>query len=419
MRAVSAPVGQENAGAAALTAVLIAGILVAWAPGFWATSVLHIGLSAIAAAYLLVGLREPNRWTGSWLCLPLAVAALMGPLQMATHVTVYPYDTGLATLNWLSDFLAFVLAARFLRPRAVRERFLDVILYFGFVLVVVAIIQSFTAPRQVFWMFDSPFQVIGPFVYKNQFAAFVELLLPIALYRMLTRKGGALLFGFMSATMFAAVVMSASRVGVVLLAVEILLVLIAAWGRRMVTNRVALLLFGQMFVLLGICTAVVGWEALGEHFQDHVSGTIRQYLLNSSLQMMRDRPLLGWGLGTWRIVYPAYALFDNGLFANAAHSDWAQWTAEGGGVFALCMAAVFVRSAVLSWRWLWGCGVFFVFVHSFFDYPSREPVIGVFLFVMLGGMAAAHGDGANTHERDRKRRRSTSRDVSVPGVTQT
>ncbi|MCU1262513.1 MAG: O-antigen polymerase [Bryobacterales bacterium] len=390
-------------GAIALTSVLIAAVLVAWAPGFWATSLLHIGVFLIAIVWLASAVRDASRWTSTWLYVPLALAAAWGPLQIALHATVYPFETAASSLNWLTDFIVFVLAAQFLRARSVRDRFLNTLLYFGFAVIVIAIVQSFTSPKWVFWVFESRYQVIGPFVYKNQFAAFVELLLPIALYRMLAQKRRAFLYGFLGATMFAAVVMSASRVGTILLAIEILFVMIASWGRRLVTARVALLLFLQMFVLLAACTAVVGWEALGEHFQDQTSGAIRRNLLLSSIQMIRDRPWVGWGLGNWKAVYPVYALFDNAQFANAAHCDWAQWTAEGGIFFTLLLAAVFIRSLVLSWRWLWGAGVFFVLVHSFFDYPTREPVIGAILFALLGAMSAARNEsrtGSSAIKRD-------------------
>jgi O-antigen ligase len=390
---VSARVSRlASPGGMALSAVLIAGVLVAWAPGFWATSVLHIGFSVIAILWLAAALRAGHAFTSTWLYIPLALAALWGPLQIALHTTVYPFETAVSSLHWLTDFIVFSLAAQFFRDRSVRDRFLDTLLYFGFALVVVSILQSFTAPKQVFWIFDSRYRVIGPFIYKNQFAAFVELLLPIALYRMLSRKRQTLLFGFISATMFSAVVMSASRVGTILVAFEILFVLIAAWGRRLVTSRVALLLFLQMFVLLAACTAVVGWEALGEHFQDQTSGSIRRNLLLSTIQMIRDRPWAGWGFGNWKFVYPAYALFDSAQFANAAHCDWAEWIADAGLPFALVMAVVFVRSLTLSWRSLWGAGVFFVLVHSFFDYPTREPVVGAILFALLGAMAAGRDE---------------------------
>ena len=70
--------------------------------------------------------------------------------------------------------------------------------------------------------------------------------------------------------------------------------------------------------------------------------------------MVRDRPLAGFGLGTWSDAYPAYAHFDDGNFVNQAHNDWVQWAAEGGVPFFLIMlaiAALTVRPAIRS---LWG-----------------------------------------------------------------
>lgn len=37
---------------------------------------------------------------------------------------------------------------------------------------------------------------------------------------------------------------------------------------------------------------------------------------------------------------------------------------------------------------LWGMGVVLVLIHSLLDYPTREPVIGVILFSLLGAMAS-------------------------------
>ena len=46
--------------------------------------------------------------------------------------------------------------------------------------------------------------------------------------------------------------------------------------------------------------------------------------------MIAAHPWFGVGLGAWPTVYPSYAIADFGVFANQAHSDWLEWTAEGG-----------------------------------------------------------------------------------------
>src|SRR4029078_13478389 len=97
--------------------------------------------------------------------------------------------------------------------------------------------------------------------------------------------------------------------------------------------------------------------------------------------MIAERPLTGFGLGTWPSVYPGYALFDDGTFVNQAHNDWMQWAVEGGMPFFLILLAVAawsVRPAVQS---LWGIGLCVVFLHSLIDYPMQQrPALEAYFF---------------------------------------
>jgi O-antigen ligase len=104
--------------------------------------------------------------------------------------------------------------------------------------------------------------------------------------------------------------------------------------------------------------------------------------------MVEDRPLLGFGLGTWSTVYPGYATSDDGLFINQAHDDWAQWAAEGGLPFACLMLAVAVWAARRGLSTGWGLGVAAVFVHCLVDYPIQRTGVALVMFAMLGALAA-------------------------------
>jgi len=136
-------------------------------------------------------------------------------------------------------------------------------------------------------------------------------------------------------------------------------------------------------------TAVAGWENIGSRFADTESFQIRRKLLASTVAMIRERPLRGYGLGTWRVVYPAYATFDNGLIANQAHNDWAEWMAEGGVGMVLLLLAVASCSAARAVRYPWALGVVAVFLHSLVDYPLREPALAAVMFALMGALAAA------------------------------
>jgi hypothetical protein len=92
-------------------------------------------------------------------------------------------------------------------------------------------------------------------------------------------------------------------------------------------------------------------------------------------------------------VYPAYARLDNGLVANHAHNDWAEWAAEGGLPFLALLGLIAIWSVRPAADSLWGLGIPAVFAHSLVDYPLREPALAAMLFAMLGALAArARGD---------------------------
>ena len=145
-----------------------------WVPGRWALSAFQVALVALAI-FMIV----KRRGRVGWHPVPglLAGAAAWGFLQIALHQTAYAWRTSDAVLNCTVNLIAFSVAACLATSRQERERFLRAILIFAFALSIVAIFTVLTSPPdKVFWFFDvgtgSP--TLGPFVYRNQYAAFVE-----------------------------------------------------------------------------------------------------------------------------------------------------------------------------------------------------------------------------------------------------
>jgi O-antigen ligase len=281
----------------------------------------------------------------------------------------------------------------FERPAA-RHWFLRFALYFGCGLSVLSAVQMFTSGGKIFWLFPSGYTdfVLGPFVYRNQYAAFLEMIVPIGLWEALRDPRRAFASCAMAAAMLASVVAAGSRAGSTLICAEVAAVLLAAWWRGISPGRVVargLVTFGAIAVLF---TAVAGWQVLRQRFREPDTFGGRREFLVSSLNMLRDRPGMGVGLGNWARAYPGYALFDDGSFVNQAHNDWVQWAVEGGVPFfamVLCLAAMAVPAA---WRSIWGIGLVSVWVHCTVDYPLQQrPGIGAWFFVLLGVLAAGSG----------------------------
>ena len=363
--------------AVALGSLLAVSILLMWVPARWPAGLLQVGIFALGTAWCV----HASRLRGSILLVPLGAAVLWAPLQLALGQTVYRWETWTALIAWAAHFTVFLLALQIFPDAPLRSRFLRAAIVFACVLAVASTLQLYTAQGHIFWLFDSGYRdvVMGPFVYQNQYAAFMELLLPVALVLALTDQRHAAVFAVMAAILYASVIASASRAGFVLATAEILL-LVAIRARR----RSAIVL-----LLAGVLAAAFGWDLLWQRLHNPDPFEIRREFLESSLEMIRDRPLLGFGLGTWSTAYPAYAKFDRGFFANQAHNDWAQWACEGGLPFAGLMLWIAIWSLRASRRVLWGIGIVTVFIHCLVDYPIQRPALGAAFFLLLGMLAAA------------------------------
>lgn len=347
------------------TALLFYGILTLWIGERWAWSLFQAGIFALAI------------WRGvrlSVALIPLGVAVAIPLAQVALGTTVSPGVTLNAAFDWLTFASVFALGCEVLAAPEDRERFLRAVAAIGATLALLFVAQQYTAHGKVFWLFASGFEegVVGPFVNRNQFAAWVELLLPIALY---TRLGPA------SAALFLAAAASSSRAGFGLAAVETVVVI------AVLTRRPKLVLATAALAL------AVGWVALHSRFNSGPE-TLRAEAVRASLEMIRDRPWTGFGVGTWSLIYPRYATFDPGAFFNQAHNDWLQWAAEGGIPLLLAMGvftAMLWRRAIPS---IYGLGAVAFLLHALVDFPMQQrPALAAWFFAIAAAACSASPNG--------------------------
>ena len=167
-----------------------------------------------------------------------------------------------------------------------------------------------------------------------------------------------------------------------------LAVMILAVSRGLLPARRMFGTLALIGVFAAFLSAAAGWETLRKKFEQPDPYVHRREMLFSALEMGKDRPWTGFGLGTFPTAYPAYAVFDLGLRVNHAHNDWAEWLAEGGFPFLLMLLSVVVWSIRPAFRSIWGLGVPAVFVHALVDYPMQRLGLAAWVFVMLGALAA-------------------------------
>jgi O-antigen ligase len=378
--------------------VLCFGILTLWVPEYWPITAFHLGAFSLFAVTFY---RDAKVLRRNGLTVPvfaLGLIALWGGLQLLAGTTVGALDTAMGALSWAALFALFLAGLSVLEDLQTRIAFRGALLWFTFILSAVSTLQMFTSGGKVFWIFPTGYvdNVMGPILNTNHYAAWIELILPIALFEAFTERHNALLYTGMAAAMYASVISSGSRTGAILCTVELVLVPVLVSARGRVPLRAVGSALAKMVASMAAFTAVVGWEVLWKRLTMPDPFFLRREFVISSLNMIRDRPLLGFGLGTWPTVYPAYAIFDTGLVANRAHNQWLEWAAEGGIPFAMLLLAVAVWAARPAFRTIWGLGVVSIFLHSLVDYPLQRPQLAAWVIILIAMLAAENREIAVT-----------------------
>ena len=345
----------------------------------WALSIFQIGVFALAA---WSAFRRP--WRADSIAFLLAGAAAWAGAQLVAGASVYPYATRNALVNWAACFALYMAARQILEDEAARERFLRAALHAGFVVAMLSTAQYFTSQGAIYWIFRAragrPF---GPFVDPDHYAAFVELLLPLAIWRARGDGRRFWLYTAMAGALYASAIASASRAGAVLCTLE-LLVLPLLGGKA--KNALRVVALSALFSALA--AAVVGWDALWKRFEDRDPFRYRREIAVSTLHMVRERPWTGFGLGSYATVYPEFASFDLGLLVDHAHNDWAEWTAEGGVPMLLLMLGIAAAALAPAIRSVWGLGVYALWLHALVDFPMQIPALAALVFTLLAAVSA-------------------------------
>jgi O-antigen ligase len=136
--------------------------------------------------------------------------------------------------------------------------------------------------------------------------------------------------------------------------------------------------------------------------RQELTGGVRFTIDRDCLRMLRQKPFLGWGLGTFPVVYPQFRTFYTSFFVNQAHNDYLQLLVEAGiagfgiAVWFLVLTFRGARAKLQNWTEtvngtltvaaLLGC--IGILVHSFLDFNLQIPANAA-LFYALCAIAAA------------------------------
>ena len=359
--------------------------------------------------------------------IPIGAIGAWGFVQLAVGLTVVRYATLAAALQMAAYASVAYSAAAVLTFGERRETWLQWFCWFAVGIGLVSVLAYHTSPGRILWIFPTTYpDNWGPFPSRNNFAQFLELSFPVAVYqfdRLQAREGNSearWLAGLAPAILFACGIASASRTGSILLVMEALCmaVLLRRTAPRRRDSKMSFTWAG-MALATGALIVVMGAGTLAGRFRapDPLAG--RREIFHADWKMTLSRPWTGYGLGTFPYVYPEYAEFDPGARVEHAHNDWLEWLSEGGILFAALwiFLAIFVARPAL--RSIWGVGVLAVLVHATVDYPFAKLGVAAWLFALIGGLLAReHGflekdNGAASKRRNEVQLRTVQSVVAV------
>jgi O-antigen ligase len=359
------------------------------------------------------------------------------PVAETVSLSLDPVATRRAAVTVATLVGYFFLATHFLRSRRRVRAAVVVVILLGFSLALVGVMHKLTSNGKLLWFreVDAIEVAFGPYVNRNHFAGFIEMIFPLPLALIVARgvdREKWILYGFLTVALGTAMVVSASRGALVVLAAELaaLPVLLRWMGRHEETTigepvipregtsvrparftvrdgAVALML------LAGISLGVVwiGAEPVVSRFSSAsgADGALsmtdapavpadplnRPAIWRTTVRMIRHHLLTGVGLGAFPLAYTRYDEATGLYRVEQAHNDYLQIIADA-GVVGACLLLAFlcalIRTAAAALTFppareravalgatlgCWGMAI-----HSLFDFNLQVPA-NALLFLLL------------------------------------
>jgi O-antigen ligase len=346
------------------------------------------------------------------LFLPMAAFAVLIFGQVVLHLSAYRHDTiSGAMLYCAYGMLCFLATQSLLRSSQARKIAVILGLY-GAMLAVFALLQGISPNGKLFWLRTPRMGgwIYGSYVNHNHYAGLMELLVPIPLIIAVSRLAHEklrILSGIASAIMVGTIFLSGSRGGMIAIFAElIVLATILLRQKRSIRIAVAVTAFAgvliSLLIWLGGKELTVRVTSISKETRSEISGGMRFSIDRDTLHMFRQKPIVGWGLGTFPVVYPKFRSFYTNFFVNEAHNDYLQLLAEMGivgfGITIWFLVVLFrrVRRKISNWTVNVSGAVTLacalsatgILVHSLVDFNLQIPANAA-LFYVFCAMAAA------------------------------
>jgi O-antigen ligase len=376
----------------------------------WARAVLETGAGLLLLVWALrFYFNEKEQIVFSPLLPALAAFSFIALGQWFFRTTASVYNTRIELLLLLASLILLFLAVQAFRTLEDWCGFVWFGMSLGFLVSIFGILQHLTFNGKLYWFREMRYGGIpfGPYVNRNHFAGFAELVLPLALVPLVlgrVRRERWVVVGLFAILPVAALFLSASRGGIVSFAVQLSILALfmirsRAWGKQLFAAVAVLLLASLLVTWLGVGRVLQRFSSLQTL---EVTSGKRASMRSDTWHIFLDHPVLGYGLRTLQIVFPPYETLYDGKIVNHAHNDYLEALAETGLLGGLCCAwflAVLIIQALrrvrqlnhsfagaLQLSGLVACSG--LLVHSLVDFNLHIPS-NLLLFFLMACLATA------------------------------
>jgi O-antigen ligase len=345
------------------------------------------------------------------LACPLALLVLLALASLST--SIYQAATVWAVTRLILYLSAFYLALDMMASRKQAEHLILLILCMGAFLAFLGFVKYAGAPYPSFWATSGSNperELTATFLNHNHLAGYLEMVFPLGLGLLLMDRPilHPLLWSFLLILILAALFFSMSRGGWIAVLIASGLMLAAFAVEKGLRRQKVAVVIAAFLLVAGI--SFLGSDVLIERLQSLQNpdepnlAAIRLPVWAACVQLIRQHPWLGTGLGTFPWSFTAVRPPGLGWRFREAHNDYLQIATELGLpvlipvvwglylVFKIGFQALQQRAGQFRAGVTLGAlgGITAILVHSLIDFNIQITSNGI-LFSVLVGMIAAQG----------------------------
>jgi O-antigen ligase len=366
-----------------------------------------------------------------------SLAETAGIADIPRTLSLEPFATKSTVVHLVALLIYFAAMLTYIDSAKRLRKIVLLITIFGFLYAFYSILQAVLSPTRIYGIYEPRFATpFGSFVNRHNFAAFMEMAIAVPLGLMFTvaiPRDKRLLYVTAIGLMGVALLLSGSRGGLVALLAEIFFLIILTTktkGYGQIALKIGLAV--ALFATIVVGSVLIGGESSLTRFAETAASnditTNRTHIWNVSLEVIKNHPLFGAGLGAFPQAYTAFDTLNGMERVEQAHNDYLQILTDT-GIIGLIIGAFFVfwlfRDGVRHIKTrntlrrgvavgaLAGC--FAIFVHSLFDFVLHTTAISM-MFLTLCALVVVSGEKFEDDAEPPTPRRRKSASASVTSI---